>query len=150
MKNAALNEFSRTKFLRNYVPSVDETYMCETHIEYFRRILEKMKSKILFSRKESNLVDALDISKSYSNDVSEDISNGTDAELELHNLSYNTTTLEEVEESLKLLESGEYGFCQETGNEIGIKRMLVNPTAKYCLEVQESIDIKNKYNNQND
>ncbi|WP_041917471.1 TraR/DksA family transcriptional regulator [Neorickettsia sennetsu] len=53
--------------------------------------------------------------------------------------------LSEIDEALERMEQGVYGYCEETGDEIGFGRLDLEPTARYCVDVQERLDKKNRF-----
>ncbi len=135
-----------------YTPSVNETYMCALHLEYFKRRLTKMKQGIIDSNSMEALSDILVSTNERAADAADMVAIDNNAEFEISRSSGDLNLLQNIDESLKLIDTKEYGFCQETGQKIGIKRMLVNPVAKFCIEIQEEMDFissKHKFSLQN-
>jgi DnaK suppressor protein len=122
-------------FLEDYVPSEDEPYMNPKHLEYFRQNLLAWREQLV---KESG--ESLQRLKEGSMREIDVLDQGT---LETNNclkLSTRDRCLEligEINDALERIEDGTYGYCEQTGEEIGIKRLEARPTARLCLEAQE-------------
>ena len=118
-----------------YVPSTKEEYMCDEHLEYFRRRIEQWKEDLL---KESNETianlrsEARDIS-----DEAERASRETENTFELRTRDRYRKLLKKINKALDRFKTGDYGYCEETGEPISIKRLKARPVATLTLEAQE-------------
>lgn len=110
--DAEVNELSHV-VSSNYKPTEIEEYMSPLQIAYFKLKLLRMKSEIL----------------SKSNTDQED-----------YIIEKNRKQLKSINSALGRIESGEYGYCYSTWDEIGIERLEANPVALYCIEYQELLD----------
>jgi DnaK suppressor protein len=112
----------------------EDEYMNEAQLEFFRKRLIELREQIL-----SNADDTGQHLRE--NEVTTDPSDRATLEeeytLELRTRDRERKLLKKVEKSLKMIEDGSYGFCEETGEPIGIPRLLARPTATLSLEAQE-------------
>ena len=126
----------------NYDPLQDDIYMSPNMLLYFKDKLENMRQEIL--NKEH------DISLSLMNNPNKEpdfVDQAVTEELVYDDFMFQeheNKILKEIDKSPALIEQGSYGYCQETGEAIGVKRLESVPTAKYSLEVQEK---KEKFGN---
>ena len=119
----------------DYKPSADEEYMNELQLEYFRRKLEDWK-KSLLSQSEDTLEDLRQGGLNQPDDIDR-ASLETDKALDLRTKDRARKLISKINEALKRIEDGEYGYCEETGEPIGIERLEARPVATLCLEAQE-------------
>lgn len=118
-----------------YRPSEDEPFMNDRQLVYFRRKLMKWKDDIL---KESR--DTLShLQKETENhpDVMDRASSETDRALELRTRDRQRKLISKIDEALRRIEDGSYGYCEETGEPISLGRLEARPTATLSLEAQE-------------
>ena len=119
----------------DYRPSEDEEYMNEMQLEYFRRKLEDWKKSLL-----SQSVDTLEDLRQGGLNQPDDIDRAsleTDKALDLRTKDRARKLIGKIDEALKRIEDGEYGYCEETGEPIGIERLEARPVATLCLDAQE-------------
>ena len=119
----------------DYKPSADEEYMNELQLEYFRRKLEDWK-KSLVNQSEDTLEDLSQGGLNQPDDIDR-ASLETDKALDLRTKDRARKLIGKINEALKRIEDGEYGYCEETGEPIGIERLEARPVATLCLEAQE-------------
>ncbi|MDO4183626.1 MAG: RNA polymerase-binding protein DksA [Rhodospirillales bacterium] len=119
----------------DYKPSADEEYMNELQLEYFRRKLEDWK-KSLLSQSEDTLEDLRQGGLNQPDDIDR-ASLETDKALDLRTKDRARKLISKINDALKRIEDGEYGYCEETGEPIGIERLEARPVATLCLEAQE-------------
>jgi DnaK suppressor protein len=119
----------------DYKPSADEEYMNELQLEYFRRKLEDWK-KSLVSQSEDTLEDLRQGGLNQPDDIDR-ASLETDKALDLRTKDRARKLISKINDALKRIEDGEYGYCEETGEPIGIERLEARPVATLCLEAQE-------------
>ncbi len=119
----------------DYKPSEDEEYMNEMQLEYFRRKLEDWKKSLL-----EQSVDTLEDLRQGGLNQPDDIDRAsleTDKALDLRTKDRARKLIGKINEALKRIEDGEYGYCEETGEPIGIERLEARPVATLCLDAQE-------------
>ena len=119
----------------DYKPSADEEYMNDLQLEYFRRKLEDWK-KSLLSQSEDTLEDLRQGGLNKPDDIDR-ASMETDKALDLRTKDRARKLIAKINEALKRIEDGEYGYCEETGEPIGVERLEARPVATLCLEAQE-------------
>ena len=119
----------------DYKPSPDEEYMNDLQLEYFRRKLEDWK-KSLLSQSEDTLEDLRQGGLNQPDDIDR-ASMETDKALDLRTKDRARKLIAKINEALKRIEDGEYGYCEETGEPIGVERLEARPVATLCLEAQE-------------
>ena len=124
---------SRVKLKKNYKPLKKEKYMCPNQLEYFRQKLENWREELVEESREtiSNLQhEVRDVG-----DEAERATRETENSLEL---------ISKIEKALTRIEEGEYGYCEETGEEIGLDRLEARPIATLCLDAQERWELRQK------
>lgn len=125
-----------------YLPTDKDEYMCDEHVEYFRRRIEQWKEELL---KESN--ETIENLKSEARDVSDEAeraSRETENTFELRTRDRYRKLLKKVNKALRRIESGDYGYCEETDEEIGLPRLIARPIATMCIDAQERWELKQK------
>jgi len=133
---------SRVKLKKNYKPLKKEPYMCPKHLEYFRQRLEAWRDELVEESREtiSNLQhEVRDVG-----DEAERATRETDNSLELRTRDRYRKLLNKIEKALNRIEEGEYGYCDETGEEIGLDRLEARPIATLCLDAQERWELRQK------
>ena len=132
-----------TKLSKNYKPTQKEKFMNSKMKEYFRLKLLNWKKELL---KESSLT--LNNLKKEENSVKPDITDRASEEiersLELRTRDRERKLINKIDSALKKIDDGSYGFCEETGEAIGIKRLEARPVATLSLEAQEMHEKKEK------
>ncbi|MBR1398867.1 MAG: RNA polymerase-binding protein DksA [Alphaproteobacteria bacterium] len=119
----------------DYKPSADEEYMNEMQLEYFRQKLENWKKSIV-----SQSVDTLeDLRQGGLNqpDEVDRASMETDKSLDLRTKDRIRKLINKIDDALERIEDGSYGYCEETGEPIGIDRLEARPIATLSIEAQE-------------
>ncbi|MEA2934009.1 MAG: DnaK suppressor protein [Variibacter sp.] len=121
--------------LRDYRPSDGEPFMSERQREYFRSKLLAWKEEILREARET-LQHLQDENQNHS-DIADRASSETDRAIELRARDRQRKLIAKIEEALMRLEEGTYGFCEETGEPIAIRRLDARPIATLSIEAQE-------------
>ena len=119
----------------SYKPSEDEPFMSERQREYFRHKLLLWKEDILKESKET-LVHLQD-DNNVLPDLADRASTETDRSLELRTRDRQRKLTAKIEAALKRIENGTYGFCEETGEPISLRRLDARPIATLSIEAQE-------------
>jgi len=130
------------KIPKSYIPNTKEKYMCAKHKEYFRKVLEDWKKeltlqndKILFNELDDNDTSA---------DIVDQATSITGKAIEMRTVNRNKKLISKIESSLKKIKDGSYGYCEETGEEIGLKRLIARPIANLTVEAQEKHEREEK------
>jgi DnaK suppressor protein len=119
----------------------DKDYMNAEQLEFFKERLQKLRDDILKN------ADATTVNLRENTLVPDPADRATIEEehaLELRTRDRERKLLKKVEQALGRIESGEYGWCEETGEAIGVSRLLARPTANLSLEAQERRELRQK------
>ena len=126
----------------NYHPSDDEPFMNERQREYFRLKLLKWKDEILHESKETLL--SLQDENNVLPDLADRASTETDRALELRTRDRQRKLISKIDAALKRIEDGSYGYCEETGEPISLRRLDARPIATLSIEAQERHERREK------
>tara|TARA_B100001029_G_C15048219_1_gene448694 strand:+ start:95 stop:517 length:423 start_codon:yes stop_codon:yes gene_type:complete len=126
----------KKSYKKAYIPNTKEKYMCAKHKKYFTDILINWKRDIIKSNNLGNILNSSDDNVS-SADVVDQASSYTDKTVEMRALNRSRKLLEKIDSALKRLKDGTYGFCEETSEPIGLKRLMARPIATLSIEAQE-------------
>jgi DnaK suppressor protein len=132
---ASVAEVQIAEISEGYRPSESEPFMNEQHLEYFRRKLLGWKEDILRESRET--LSHLQTETENHPDLADRASSETDRALELRTRDRQRKLISKIDEALRRIEDGSYGFCEETGEPIGIARLEARPIATLSLEAQE-------------
>ena len=124
------------KISKTYVPKLTEKYMCEKHKAYFKKKLTEWKSEIIKANNEALYNGSID-DNSVSADIVDQASSYTDKNVEMKAINRQIKLISKIESALKKIQDGTYGFCEDTGEPIGIKRLMARPIATLTIEAQE-------------
>ena len=126
-----------TKISKNYKPTQKERFMNAKMKEYFRQILVNWKDELL---KESSqtLNNLQNVENSAKPDLTDRASEEIDRTFELRTRDRERKLINKIDAALKRIEDGSYGYCEETGEPISIKRLQARPVATLSLEAQEN------------
>jgi len=119
----------------DYRPAEDEPFMNERQLEYFRRKLIVWKEDLLDDSRET--IEGLQDSGRNVPDIADRASEETDRALELRTRDRQRKLVAKIDSALRRIENGEYGYCEETGEPISLKRLDARPIATLSLEAQE-------------
>ena len=118
-----------------YHPSEDEPFMNERQLEYFKQKLQAWKDDILRESRET-LVHLQSETENHP-DLADRATSETDRSLELRTRDRQRKLISKIDEALRRIADGSYGYCEDTGEPIGIARLDARPTATLSLEAQE-------------
>jgi|TARA_B100001093_G_scaffold418544_1_gene409820 DnaK suppressor protein len=124
------------KTIKKYTPNSKEKYMCAKHKKFFINELLKWKKDIIKSNNLGNILNSSDDNMS-SADVVDQASSYTDKSVEMKALNRSRKLIGKIDSALKRLKDDTYGFCEETGEPIGLKRLIARPVATLSIEAQE-------------
>ncbi|BBC71617.1 RNA polymerase-binding protein DksA [Altererythrobacter sp. B11] len=127
---------------RDYTPSDDEEYMSEKQLNYFRVLLLEWKKSIL-SASEGTL-QSLQDGPIREPDLNDRASSETDWGIELRTRDRQRKLIAKIDAALRRIEDGEYGWCEATGEPIGIKRLIARPIATMTVEAQQAHERREK------
>ncbi|HQR88386.1 MAG: RNA polymerase-binding protein DksA [Caulobacter sp. 32-67-35] len=120
---------------KTYRPHEGEEFMNERQLEYFKGKLNEWKEEILRESRET----VAHLQKETENhaDLADRASSETDRALELRTRDRQRKLISKIDQALRRVEDGSYGYCEETGEPIGLARLEARPTATLSLEAQE-------------
>ena len=124
------------KAIKKYVPSVKEKYMCAKHKKFFSQKLNSWRKEIIKSNNANVVLNNLDDNIS-SADIVDQASSYTEKNVELRASNRRRKLVNKIDQALKKIKDGTYGYCEETGEPIGLKRLIARPIASLCIEAQE-------------
>ncbi len=130
------------KLPKGYIPSDKEEYMNPEQLDYFRQKLTVWRDELIEESREtiSNLQSEVrDVG-----DEAERATRETENSLELRTRDRYRKLINKINKTLTRLDEGDYGYCEETGEEIGLKRLEARPIATLCLDAQERWEIRQK------
>jgi len=131
------------KISKNYVPKLKEKYMCEKHKAFFKQKLIDWKTEIVKYNNNALYNSSLDDS-SASADIVDQASSYTEKNVEMRAINRQIKLISKIDKAIKKIEDGTYGFCEETGEPIGIKRLIARPIAILCIAAQEKHEKEEK------
>jgi DnaK suppressor protein len=131
----ALGADIATTIPHDYRPSADEPFMNPNQLAYFRRKLIEWKSSIL--REASMTLETLKAEPLREPDVNDRASSETDWGIELRTRDRQRKVISKIDAALRRIETGDYGYCEVTGEPISLQRLEARPIATMTLEAQE-------------
>jgi DnaK suppressor protein len=126
----------------DYKPSEDEEYMSAEQLEYFRHKLLNWRNELIEESREtiSNLRhEVRDVG-----DEAERATRETENSLELRTRDRYRKLINKIDKALARIDDGDYGYCAETGEEIGLARLEARPIATLCLDAQERWELRQR------
>jgi len=124
------------KISKNYTPKDNEKYMCEKHKIYFRIKLQDWKKELIKSNNEALYNGSMD-DNSISADIVDQASSYTDKNVEMKAINRQIKLISEIDKALARIREDTYGYCLDTAEPIGLKRLMARPVAKYTIAAQE-------------
>ena len=131
------------KISKKYEPKLTEKYMCEKHKSYFKKKLTEWKSEIVKTNNQALYNGTLD-DNTISADIVDQASSHTDKTVEMKAINRQIKLISKIDQALTRIKDGTYGFCAETGEPIGIKRLMARPVAELCIIAQEKHEKQEK------
>ena len=124
------------KISKNYIPKDNEKYMCEKHKVYFRMKLQDWKKELIKSNNEALYNGSMD-DNSISADIVDQASSYTDKNVEMKAINRQIKLISEIDKALARIRENTFGYCLDTAEPIGLKRLMARPVAKYTIAAQE-------------
>ena len=124
------------KISKIYIPKESEKYMCEKHKVYFRNKLLEWKKDLVRTNNEALYNNSLD-DNSTSADIVDQASSYTEKNVEMRAINRQIKLISKIDSALNRIKDGAYGFCEETAEPIGLKRLMARPVATLCIAAQE-------------
>lgn len=131
------------KISKKYVPNQKEKYMCKKHKMFFKQKLMDWKVEITKSNSQV-LYNGGPDDNSTSADVVDQASSYTEKNVEMKTINRQIKLISKIDSAIKKIKDGTYGYCEETGEPIGIKRLIARPIATLCIAAQEKHEKEEK------
>ena len=122
--------------VKKYTPNEKEKYMCEKHKTYFKKRLIEWKNEIVESNTKGLYLSDTNQEIS-SSDIVDQASSQTEKTVEMRTLNRQIKLLSKINKAIKKINNNTYGYCEETGEPIGLKRLIARPIATLSIEAQE-------------
>jgi DnaK suppressor protein len=132
----------RVVLKKGYKPKKSEKYMCPAHLEYFRQKLLAWRDDLVEESRET--ISHLQEEVRDVGDEAERATRETENSLELRTRDRYRKLIRKIDKALTRIEDGEYGYCEETGEEIGLARLEARPIATLCLDAQERWELRQR------
>jgi DnaK suppressor protein len=132
---SSVNLLAGPRNVKPYIPRRGEQYMNKEQLEHFRQILNNWK-RDLMQEVDRTVLHMKDEAANFP-DPNDRATQESEFSLELRTRDRERKLIRKIEEAIKRIEDGSYGYCVETGEEIGIKRLEARPVATLCIEAQE-------------
>ena len=124
------------KISKKYIPKETEKYMCAKHLAYFKQKLMEWKKDLKRTNNEAIFNASMD-DNSASADIVDQASSYTDKNVEMKAINRQIKLISEIDKALIRIKDETYGFCLDTAEPIGLKRLMARPVAKYTIAAQE-------------
>ena len=124
------------KISKTYIPKENEKYMCEKHKVFFRIKLQDWRKELVRANNEALYNGTMD-DNSISADIVDQASSYTDKNVEMKAINRQIKLISEIDKALMRIKDDTYGFCLDTAEPIGLKRLMARPVAKYTIAAQE-------------
>ena len=121
---------------KKYTPNEKEKYMCEKHKKFFKKKLIDWKNEIVESNAKGLYLNEIDGEIS-SADIIDQATSQTEKTVEMRTLNRQIKLLSKINKAIKRIDDNNYGYCEETGEPIGLKRLIARPIATLSIEAQE-------------
>jgi len=131
------------KISKKYVPNQKEKYMCKKHKMFFKQKLMDWKVEINKSNNQA-LYNGEPNDNSISADIVDQASSYTEKNVEMKTINRQIKLISKIDLAIKKIKDGTYGYCEETGEPIGIKRLIARPIATLCITAQEKHEKEEK------
>ena len=131
------------KISKTYVPKETEKYMCEKRKVFFRMRLNEWKKELIKSNNEALYNGSMD-DNNISADLVDQASSYIDKNVEMKAINRQIKLISEIDKALRRIMDDTYGYCLDTAEPIGLKRLMARPVAKYTIAAQEKHEKEEK------
>ena len=122
--------------VRKYIPNEKEKYMCAKHKAYFKQRLIQWRNEIIESNNKSLFLNEVDHEIS-SPDIIDQATSQAEKTVEMRTVNRQRKLLSKIDKAIKRIQDNTYGYCEETSEPIGIKRLIARPIATLSIDAQE-------------
>ncbi len=131
------------KTVKKYTPNIKEKYMCTKHKKFFTKKLISWRKEIIKSNNNNVILNSFNDNVA-SADIIDQASSHTEKTVEMRASNRRRKLINKIDLALKKLRNSTYGYCEDTGEPIGLKRLIVRPIATLCIEAQEKHEKEEK------
>ena len=131
------------KISKTYIPKEKEKYMCAKHLAFFKKKLIDWKADLIKTNNEALYNSSMD-DNSTSADIVDQASSYTEKNVEMRAINRQIKLIAKIDSALKRIKDGTYGFCDETGDPIGLKRLMARPVPTLSIAAQEKHEKEEK------
>ncbi len=131
------------KISKTYTPKEKEKYMCAKHLAFFKNKLSEWKADLVKTNNEALYNSSMD-DNSTSADIVDQASSYTEKNVEMRAINRQIKLISKIDSALKRIQDGTYGFCEDTGEPIGLKRLMARPVATLSIAAQEKHEREEK------
>ena len=131
------------KISKTYTPKESEKYMCPKHLAFFKKKLQDWKSDLKRTSNEAIYNSSLD-DNSTSADIVDQASSYTEKNVEMRAINRQIKLISKIDSALIRIQNGTYGFCEDSGEPIGLKRLMARPVATLSIAAQEKHEKEEK------
>ena len=131
------------KISKTYIPKEKEKYMCAKHLAFFKKKLTDWKVDLIKTNNEALYNSSMD-DNSTSADIVDQASSYTEKNVEMRAINRQIKLISKIDSALKRIKDGTYGFCEDTGEPIGLKRLMARPVATLSIAAQEKHEKEEK------
>ena len=131
------------KISKTYVPKDTEKYMCDKHLSFFKIKLTEWKKDLVKANNEALYHGSID-DNSVSADIVDQASSYTDKAVEMKAINRQIKLISKIDKALLRVKDKTYGFCADTAEPIGLKRLMARPVADLCIVAQEKHEKEEK------
>ena len=131
------------KISKIYIPKDTEKYMCDKHLSFFKIKLTEWKKELVKANNEALYHGSMD-DNSVSADIVDQASSYTDKAVEMKAINRQIKLISKIDQALLRIKNETYGFCEETAEPIGLKRLMARPVAELCIAAQEKHEKEEK------
>ena len=131
------------KISKTYIPKEKEKYMCAKHLAFFKKKLMDWKADLVKTNNEALYNSSMD-DNSTSADIVDQASSYTEKNVEMRAINRQIKLISKIDSALKRIQDGTYGFCEDTGDPIGLKRLMARPVATLSIAAQEKHEKEEK------
>ena len=128
---------------KTYIPKEKEKYMCSKHLAFFKKKLSDWKADLIKTNNEALYNSSMD-DNSTSADIVDQASSYTEKNVEMRAINRQIKLISKIDSAIKRIKDGTYGFCEDTGEPIGLKRLMARPVATLSITAQEKHEKEEK------
>ena len=131
------------KISKTYIPKEKEKYMCAKHLAFFKKKLTDWKADLIKTNNEALYNSSMD-DNSTSADIVDQASSYTEKNVEMRAINRQIKLISKIDSALIRIQNGTYGFCEDSGEPIGLKRLMARPVATLSIAAQEKHEKEEK------